>query len=299
MRLPKGTSYKFLSTKEASLDSVLEDLASEKFSGYLRMTIEGEKGIEDGYLLIKDGDVVGAEFEGGESLFSKKAYKKIKDISKLSGILDIYKFTEFQMQLSVEENGETLLSAPKKKPAEKIKEEPKAKPKPPEPVEVTKEREPSVEKKPAEPPPIEETKPPEPVEALGEPERSVEEDILEKRKERMAMLKKFGLKEPEDDFVDGILQTFKLPTEKEINKTSKALKKEILSRIKQKTTLEEVDLYIHSSTTEKAVGFSIDVYVKPFNKEIEEEVKSTIEDAMKEKLAFPYEKGLSINEASE
>ncbi|MFQ5800273.1 MAG: DUF2226 domain-containing protein [Candidatus Hydrothermarchaeales archaeon] len=271
MRLPKGTSYKFLSTKDASLDSLREEFVSERFSGYLRMTVESGKEIDDGYLLIKDGEVVGAEFEvwGKGSLFGKDAHKKIKEGSKLPGIIDIYKFTDFQIQLSIEENEEALLLAPHRRaPEEKVEEKLKEK-----------------------------TKPPQPIEVSVEPERSVEEEVLKKRKGRMELLKKFGLKEPGDGFVDDILQSFKLPTEKEINRKSKELKKEILQRIKKKTKLEEFDLYIHSSKTESAVAFDIDVYVRPFNKKIEEEVKSTIEDAMKEKLEFPYEKELSVNAA--
>lgn len=271
MRLPKGASYKLLSTKDASLDSLLGELASERFSGYLRMTVESGKEIDDGYLLIKDGEIVGAEFEvwGKGSFFGKDAYKKIEESSKLPGIIDIFRFTDFQIQLSIEENEEAFFSAPHRRaPEERVEEKPKAKIKPPQPVAVSE-----------------------------EPERSVEEETLKKRMERVELLKKFGLKEPEDGFIDDLLQSFKLPTEREINRKSRELKKEILNRIKQRTKLEELDLYINSTKMESAVGFDIDVYVRPFNKKIEEEVKSTIEEAMKEKLKFPYEKGLTINAA--
>ncbi|RMF91324.1 MAG: DUF2226 domain-containing protein [Methanobacteriota archaeon] len=296
MRLPKGTSYRFLSTKQATLDSVLGELASEGFSGYLRLTVEGKKGIEDGYLLIKDGEVVGAEFQGDESLFSAAAYKKIREESAREGIMDIYRFSDFQIQLSIEENGETLLSVPEKKEAVDAREE-KAKA----PAEEKAVKEPAgtvAEERPAGPPQVEEPAPSEPAQAAAEPERSVEKDIMEKRKERMELLKKFGLKEPEDDFVEAILQSFKLPTEKEINRTSKELKRELLQRLRDRMKLEELDLYISSSKTEDSVGFDIDVYIKPFNKELEEKIRSTVEDTMKEKLNFPYEKGLTINEAS-
>ena len=296
MRLPKGASYKIISTKGISMDSLLEDLASQGFAGYVRITVEREKRIEDGYLLLKEGCVVGAEFESEETFFSKKAYDEIKKAWRLEGIVDIYKFTDFQIQLSIEENEEALLNVPAKKaPKEKpvVKEKEKAKPL--EPAEVQKRPAAPVEKQP--PISVEEIKtPPEPLEVSEEPERSVAENIIEKRKERLELLKKFGLREPEDDFVDAILHGFNLPSEKELSDKSRELKKEILSRLKRTANLEELDLYINPAKLDRAVEFNIDVYVKPLNREIEEEVKSTIEKTLKEKLTFPYEKGLTFNE---
>jgi hypothetical protein len=132
---------------------------------------------------------------------------------------------------------------------------------------------------------------------ISREEQHLEKDILEKRMERMALLKKFGLKEPEDEFVNSILQKFSLPSDKELNSKSRELKMEILKRLRQTIKLEELDLYINPAKVQDVVEFNIDVFVKPLNKKIEEEVKLTIENTLKEKLTFPYEKGLKINAA--
>jgi hypothetical protein len=135
------------------------------------------------------------------------------------------------------------------------------------------------------------------IEISREEQHPLEKDILEKRMERMALLKKFGLKEPEDEFVNSILQKFSLPSDKELNSKSRELKMEILKRLRQTIKLEELDLYINPAKVQDVVEFNIDVFVKPLNKKIEEEVKLTIENTLKEKLTFPYEKGLKINAA--
>jgi len=262
MRLPKGASYRLVSTKGISLRALLQELSSQSFTGYLRITVEDE-GLEDGYLLVKNGSVIGAEYAGRETLVSAAAYEKIKDAWRKEGIVDIYSFTEFQMQLAVEENPEALFSS-------ELKEQP--------------EEEGVVE---------ESAEPEQPV----EPEERVKEDILKKRSERLALLKKFGIKEPEDEFVEAILQSFKLPSEKELSAASRELKKEILSRLKESTKAEELDLYISPAKLHDTVELNIDVYVKPLTKEIEEKVKSTIERALKEKVSFPYQKGVTINAA--
>ncbi len=249
MRLPKGASYKLLSTKDASMDKVLEELSSEKFSGYVRLTIEKDESIEDGYLLLKAGEVVGAEYQGGKTLYGSKAYKKIQQASKTLGIIDIYKFTDFQLQISIEENGEALVSLPLI-------------------AEVSEKH-----------------------------ATSVEEEILRKRGERAALLKKYGLKEPDINFVDSVVQCLSLPNEKEINKKSKELKKEILKVLGERSEIQELDLYIHSNRADNSVGFDIDVYVKPLNKNIEKMLQSIIAEVLQEKITFPYEKGVTISTA--
>jgi hypothetical protein len=284
MRLPKGASYKLILNKEHHMDSLLCNLADQYFTGYIRITVEGEKTIEDGYLLFNCGKVVGAQYIGKKDFFSKKALKKIKEAWNLEGILDLNKFTPFQLQLTLEENPETLLMTMKKileikaKPeTEKSVAERKSKVK--EVKEPTKKLSLEVE------------------EILVEKEHSVTEDILKKREERVALLKKFGLKEPEDDFVDAVLQGFNLPCERDLNKKSKELKKEIVKKLKKSKKLKKLDLYINPAKLHNIVEFDIDVYVKPLNKKIEKEVKSVIDDTFKEMLSFPYKKGFKINAA--
>lgn len=282
MRLPKGASYKLILTKDNHMDSLLGELSYEVFTGYIRITVEREKNIEDGYLLFNYGEVVGAQYLGRKEFFSKKALKKIKEAWNLEGILDLHKFTPFQLQISLEENSEALLMSIKKILGKK------AKPKPEKSMVERKSKVKGVIK-------ASKKTSLEVEEILVEKNHLVTEDILKKREERRVLLKKFGLKEPEDDFVDVVLQGFNLPSERELNKKSKQLKKEIVKKLKKSKKLKELDLYINPTKLHNIVEFDIDVYVKPLNKKIEEEVKSAIEDTFKEMLSFPYKKGFKIN----
>jgi hypothetical protein len=273
MRLPKGASYKFISTKTGSIDALLKELKSGVFSGYIRLTVENEEKINDGYLLIKDGELIGAEFQGTKTYFSKKGYKKIENAWKLEGIIDVYSFTEFQIQFSIEENQEALFTTSAKKPSE-------------EPFTT-------IEKTAVKAPEIDVSITPTEPQKTSE-EDSVTEDVRVKRMQRLTLLKKLGLKEPTDDFGDSIVKGIRLPSERELNKKSRELKKEILIRLKQSNKLEAVDIYISPAKFQDIIEFDIDVYVKPLNKKIENAVKSAIENTLKEKLSFPYKKRLKI-----
>jgi hypothetical protein len=306
MRLPIGAPYKLISTKSVSQDSLLDQLASEGFSGYLRISVDRKGWIEDGFLLIRDGKILGAEYLGKERLFSQKAWEEVKEVWKLEGIIDIVKFNDYQIQLSIEENQDTLLlpitdgeeTVPERLDEEEVEELERNEPGMSGAITTSEEELAPVESLNVPPPQIKEEKiPEETIEVSRVEPHPVEKDILEKRMERMALLKKFGLKEPEDEFVNSILQKFSLPSDKELNSKSRELKMEILKRLRQTTKLEELDLYINPAKVQDMVEFNIDVYVKPLNKKIEEEVKLTIENTLKEKLKFPYQKGLKINAA--
>ncbi len=276
MKLPKGASYKFISTKSSPLKTLLDELSQTAFTGYIRLTVEQKGELMDGYILFNNGDVVGAESQqGDEILFSKKAFNSVKTAWELEGIADIYSFTDFQIQLSLEENEEALF-----KPLSEFVTTQKVKPKKEAKVHST-------------PPPSQS------IEASTESadENKVAEGIIKKREERLAILKKFGLKEPEDEFVESILRGFNLPTEKELNNKSREIKKEILSKLKHLAKFEELDLYINPAKMHDTVEFNIDVYIKPLSKDLEEEVKTAVENTLREMINFPYEKGLKINSA--
>ncbi len=301
MRLPKGASYKFISTKATSIDALLEKLGSENFSGYVRITVEKEGKINDGFLLLKEGVVIGAEFQGTDTHFSKNAYKKIEDVWKLEGIVDMYSYTEFQIQFAIEENPEALIAPSEKKPSKKVETVPKV-----DEIKTSKER--IAPSKPPETPPATTEKttvkapeievpitPSEAMKSSDKDESAVAEDVLEKSNERLKLLKKLGLKEPKNDFVDSILKSVRLPSERELNTKSREIKKGIIKRLNKNTKLEELDVYISPSKLKDIIEFEIAVYAKPLNKKIEKEIKTTIEDTLKEKLSFAYKKRLIIN----
>jgi hypothetical protein len=271
MRLPKGVPYKFISTKTASIDSLLTELSSKRLSGFIRISVERDKKIEDGYLLLKSGELVAAEFLGRKTLYSKKAQSEIKRIWKLLGIVDVYKFSDFQTRISIEENERSLLIPLK----EALKENAFAE------GEIDEGDQVKV--------------------AVGARKQllagrklKVKVETPEDMDRRQALLKKLGLKEPEEHYVDSIVQGFKLPSERELNRISRNLKVEMLRRIKKNIKLDEIDLYINSAKLERFVEFYIDLYVKPFNKKIESRLKVEIGKVMAEKLSIPYTKNITI-----
>ncbi len=295
MILPKGASYKFiwttdgralLSTKTTSLDSLLKHLASNGFSGYLRITVEREDRLENGYLLMSYGKAVGAEFLGKKKLLSEAGLNGIRSAWKLEGILDLFEFNEVQLNLSIEENEEALFLPLKKVLKEMEKTKLKAG-KTPEKIETPKPAE--ISKKTGED--IKETLILQgPEEGHIEVANSLEKDSMETLKDRMAILEKFGLKDPGEEFGDSIVKGLRLPSERELNQVARELKLGIIKELKKKLPfkVKELDLYVTPTKTSDAVEFALDVYLKPIKKGTEEKVESVIEKTMKERLDFPY-----------
>jgi hypothetical protein len=285
MRLPKGASYKIFSTKKSSLDSIGEELAGVGFSGYIRVSVDKDGMINDGYLLIKEGMMLGAEFQGKEKLISKRAFTEIKKMWNLEGIVDIYKFNKFQTDLSVEENDRALFPNP-------LRWKPKAK--------ASIEKISPSSKKTRVKPKIAKKK------KVSEPVKKVQK-VKNGKSSREELLKKLGLKEPEEDFGDSMLVSFRLPTERELNKVSRELKIDVTKSIKKTLHPKELDVYISSAKLESRVVIHIDVYISPMKitkdkliisrkSIVEEEYKSIIDSVLKEKLSFPFEKYVSIFE---
>ncbi len=268
MRLPKGKSYKLTSTKETDLKDLMGELLSQKFSGYIRVTVERSGSLEDGYVLLKEGVPVCSAYEGSSTFLSEDAFKEIEKAWGYEGVVDIYEFTPFQLQISIEENPEALMPSDWVTPYTVNSEEPE--------VEEGSSCDTHVEK--------------------VDP-KTVTKNILKKRDERLALLKKFGIREPEDEFVGALIRAFKLPSERELNSKSRELKVELLNRLKKSLKCEELDIYISPSKVHDKIEINIDVYVSPYSKEMEDEVKTTIEATLRERLSFPYEQGVTINTA--
>ncbi len=280
MILPKGASYKFiwteegralLSTKTSSLDSLLEQFASNSFSGYMRLTVENKDTLEDGHLLISYGKAVAAEFLGKKKLLSEAGLKGIREAWKLEGIIDLYEFNDVQLKVSVsiEENKEALLMPLKKILGELEKAKLKAKKKP----------------KTVDPPPAKPSK---------DSESPEGEEIKEAVGDRSAILEKFGLKDPSAEFADTILKGHSLPSNRELNKVAHALKLEIIKALNKKKRFKELDLYVTPTKTSESVEFALDFYVKPIKKDTEERINSAIEITMKDRLDFPFKTSVKI-----
>lgn len=265
MRLPKAKSHKLTSTKETDKEKLMEELLSQKFSGYIRLTVEREGKLEDGYVILKEGKPVSSAYEGSSTLLSEDAFKAVEQAWGFEGVLDIYEFTPFQLQISLEENPEALLPADWTSPYS-------LKHKGPEEEGASCDTH------------IEQVDP-----------KIVTKNILKKRDERLALLKKFGIREPEDEFVGALIRAFKLPSERELNNKSREIKVELLNRLKKSLKCEELDIYISPSKVHDKIEINIDVYVSPYSKELEDEVKTTIETTLREHISFPYQQGVTIN----
>jgi len=291
MRLPKGASYRFiwseegralLSTKNTSIDALLDELSARFFTGYIRTTVEKDEGLEDGYLLLSFGMLIGAEYAGREKIVGALGLEAVRAAWMGEGIVDFYEFNETQLQYAIEENGPALL-----KSVDEITEEFEAgrlkKLKRDE-----KQREDEVRRE-AEKQKLEAVA----AVPVSEPDAVEEEELSV---ERNALLEKLGLTDPGDGFANAVLQGFGLPSDRELRELSHNLKLEILKALKKKKRFKELDFYITPSRQSEAVLFEIDVYVKPLKKGVDALVKTTIDSVFESEIAFPFERKISISE---
>jgi hypothetical protein len=295
MRLPKGASYRFtrsdegralLSTKNTSIDEILGELAARGFTGYIRVTVEIDAGLEDGYLLLCLGSLVGAGYVGLETVVGAQGLEAVRSAWECEGIVDLYEFNEIQLQYAVEENGAALLVPVdevmarledvrvKKRELEEQRKEEEAK-REAEIEAAKRESEAKIEK-----------------EEPSTSEETAEEPVVD----RTALLKKLGLNDPDDEFASVVLHSFNLPSDRELSKQSRSLKREILRALKKKKRFKELDLFITPSRLSEYVLFEIDVYVKPLKKGTSELVETTIDSVFESDLGFPFEKKISVSE---
>jgi hypothetical protein len=278
MILPKGASYKFiwttdgralLSTKTTSLDSLMEQFASNEFSGYMRITVENKDRVEDGYLLLSYGKAIGAEFLGKKTLLSEAGLKGIREAWKLEGIIDLYEFNDVQLKLSIEENVDALFLPLEKILGELEKAKLKAKKKP-------------------------KIEDPTPVKISEDSDSATAQETTQTDGDRTAILEKFGLKDPSNEFAESILKGLSLPSDRELSNVARKLKLGIVKELNKKKRFKDLDLYITPLKTSDVVEFTLDFYVKPIQKDTEEKVKSAIGKTMKESLDFPYKTSVKI-----
>lgn len=297
MRIPKGKSYKVFKTKEKRIEEVLSEFKREAFSGYLRATVEKEGELIDAFIVFEKGRAIAASYEGKEKLYGNEAIEKIKEIFLYPGICDVYSLSEFQLEITKEENPECMIKADIVEEAEagepiaehvqaierEVIEERK------EEIEKNKEIEEVIEKK---------QKPEIPEKQEEKPEEIEYEDTGEDiKKRRLELLKKYGLREPDDSFADSIIKTFYMPADYEIAAKAKELKREIIKKIKGMKGIESADVYISTTKGEDTVEFSVDIYIKPLTEKIKSEIESLIESILSEKIDFPFQKEISVIEA--
>jgi hypothetical protein len=103
MNIPEGKPIvKNLSTLKLNYESMLNDLFLKKFSGYVCLTINQNKGYEDGFIVFQDGILQGAYYtllDKNKEYYSEKALAFFMKGIKILGNLDIYSLTKEQVEL--------------------------------------------------------------------------------------------------------------------------------------------------------------------------------------------------------
>lgn len=277
MRIPRGKSYKVFKTREKSLEAILNELKKEAFSGYLRLTAEVDGELIDAYIVFEKGNVIAASYEGKEKIYGDEAFRKIPKLFSSPGICDVHSLSEFQLEITKEENPECLIKTllKERQIAEKEAKAPEVR------EEVAEE--------------IERAEKPEKIDEASREMPEVESKDIKKR--RMELLKKYGLREPDDSFVESIVKTFYMPADYEIAAKAKELKREIIKKIKSMKNIENADVYISTAKGHDIVEFSVDVYIKPLTEKTKSEIESIIESILSEKVDFPFQKEITVIEA--
>lgn len=88
-------------------------LMSEKFNGYICVTIMGKTGIEEGVLLFHNGEIVSADYEYfryNRNFPSDSGLKRCLNALLGFGLLDTYSLSPYQVQLIMTLNEECGLS---------------------------------------------------------------------------------------------------------------------------------------------------------------------------------------------
>lgn len=113
MQLPAGKAFKTgLDKSTVDFFKLLEELRNKKFNGYLCLCIKGERGIEEGTLLLDTGKIVGATYSymaHGVALNGKSAFERIMNATAAKyGMVDIYELDVEQIHLALAVNDDVV-----------------------------------------------------------------------------------------------------------------------------------------------------------------------------------------------
>jgi len=104
MNIPSGTPLKTgLSVSSVDFFSLIKELSTRKFSGYLAIAISGKAGVEEGTMFFDDGKPVGAEYEYyffKKSFYGKQAFERVVNASAAEhGVMDVFELSADQVHL--------------------------------------------------------------------------------------------------------------------------------------------------------------------------------------------------------
>ncbi len=115
MDLPLGAPLQqSLKTRETDMLAKIQELMDKGFTGYIIVTIDGHDGIEEGALLFKKGELIGAGYEFMKydvKIEGNAAFEIVLNAFRAKhGIVDIYTLTTQHMELLIAFHERMLMS---------------------------------------------------------------------------------------------------------------------------------------------------------------------------------------------
>jgi len=120
MKVPTGEPVeRGRKVEKISPKHTVHSLLDSDFTGYNTITIHGETGLEEGIIVYKNGEVIGSEyiyFKYNKSYRAEEGLKRsMNALNSNNGIMDTYKLSSHQLQLTKTMNEESMLTEPKTK----------------------------------------------------------------------------------------------------------------------------------------------------------------------------------------
>ncbi len=194
MQLPEGT---FLKSLKGDRGEVIKEVRALE-SGYIRITVDNP-GYSDGYLIVEKGEVIGAyRFSDGE-LHAQEAYELLmEDVQKDYSVITVHELTQEQLELVKEYYPEAIIREKVDFEVKRVDEEDRKKEEKAAQIVQTARR------------------------MVSEPRRE------SKKSRRDELLKKYGIQEPSDEFINAILFDYALH-----RKSMKDIANEVKERIEK------------------------------------------------------------------
>ncbi len=114
--LPAGKPLKTgLDVAATDFGTLLLELRTREFNGYVSITVKGTLGIEEGTLLMEKGKVIGCSYEylkHGKTISGQKAFERVLNATAAKhGVIDVFELEIQQIDLTLAFN-ESLVYVP-------------------------------------------------------------------------------------------------------------------------------------------------------------------------------------------
>ena len=114
--LPAGKPLKTnLDVAATDFNTLLLELRTREFNGYISITVKGAGGIEEGTLLMEKGKVIGCSYEymrHGKTVAGQKAFERVLNATAAKeGVIDVFELEIQQIDLTLAFN-ENLVFVP-------------------------------------------------------------------------------------------------------------------------------------------------------------------------------------------